>query len=155
MQNKIRQYQAIAWQFAQRLQDVKFAGQMLFVVVVLLISWSGVKAIQSNYDLQKKISTLKQENDVLWLQNSNTYLQNQYYKTDQYLELSARQNLGFAAPGEHVLLVPKGTAAKYVDPNLDKTTVTRVTSAPDNRAAYVKNIEAWRDFILGRSPNIK
>jgi len=140
---------------AKQLTDVRNIGLYLFGLVIVAIAWSGAKTVQSNYDLQKKISTLKQENDVLWLQNSNTYLQNQYYKTDQYLELSARQNLGFAAPGEHVLLVPKGTAAKYVDPNLDKTTVTRVTSAPDNRAAYVKNIEAWRDFILGRSPNIK
>jgi len=138
----------------KQLTDIRNIGLYIFGLMIVAIAWSGAKTVQSNYDLQKKISTLKQENDVLWLQNSNTYLQNQYYKTDQYLELSARQNLGLAAPGEHVLLVPKGTAAKYVDPNLNKTTVAHVTSAPDNRAGYVKNIEAWRDFILGRSPNI-
>lgn len=137
----------------KQLTDIRNIGLYVFALVVMAIAWSGAKTVQSNYDLQKKIATLKQENDVLWLQNSNTYLQNQYYKTDQYLELSARQNLGLAAPGEHVLLVPKGTAAKYVDPKLDKATVTYVSSAPDNRAGYIKNMEAWRDFILGRHPN--
>src|SRR5260221_10715678 len=139
----------------KQLTDIRNIGLDVFALVVVAIAWSGAKTVQSNYDLQKKIATLKQENDVLWLQNSNTYLQNQYYKTDQYLELSARQNLGLASPGEHVLLVPKGTAAKYVDPNLNKSSAKDVEQAPDNRSSHVKNLEAWRDFLLGRKPTLQ
>jgi len=40
----------------------------VFTVIVLLISWSGVKSIQTNYGLQKQISKLQQENDVAKLQ---------------------------------------------------------------------------------------
>ena len=107
--------------------------------------------MQSNYELQKKISKLQQENTVLYLENGNTYLQNQYYKTDQYLELSARQNLGLAAPGEQVLLVPRDVALRYVDPSLDKTAVYVKDVAQDKRPKYVKNLESWRDFLLGRN----
>jgi cell division protein FtsB len=138
---------------AQRLMDIRNIGLYIFGVVVLAIAWSGAKTVQSNYELQKKIATLKQENYVLWLQNQNTFLQNQYYKTDQYLELSARQNLGLAAPGEQVMLVPKDVALRYVDPGLNKTGAATKSTAPDNRPGYVKNLESWRDFLLGRKLN--
>ena len=144
---------ALTSKSAKQITDVRNIGLYVFCLVVVAIAWSGAKTVQSNYELQKKIATLKQQNDILWLQNSNTYLQNQYYKTNQYQELSARQNLGLAAPGEQVLLVPKDVALRYVDPKLEKTATTKETP-PDNRPKYVKNVEAWRDFLLGRNPNI-
>ena len=84
----------------------------------MAIAWSGARTVQNNYQLQKQISALQQQNAVLHLQNNNTYLQNQFYDTEVYQELSARQNLGLAAPGEQVLLIPKSVAMKYVDPAL-------------------------------------
>lgn len=113
MEDKAKHYLKTAEWFVRQLRDVKFAGQMLFVVVVLLISWSGVKAIQSNYGLQKQISALQQQDQVAKLENTNLQLQNEYYNSDQYLELSARQNFGLAAPGETELLVPKNVALAH------------------------------------------
>jgi cell division protein FtsB len=134
----------------QQLIDVRNIALYLFAVIVLAITWSGVKTVQHNYDLQKKISELKQQNTVIDLQNQNTNLQNKYLQTDEYLELAARQNLGLAAPGEKVLIVPKNVAMQYVDPSLEKNGQQNNSSPPDNRSRYVKNIEAWRDFLIGR-----
>lgn len=130
----------------KKLSDSRNIALIIFALVVLGITWSGVKTLQSNYELQKKISELKQQNTVLALQNQNTALENKYYQTDEYLDLSARQNLGLAAPGEKVLLISKDVALKYVDQSLSPT----VPGAVDNRSRAVKNIEAWRDFLLGR-----
>lgn len=134
----------------KQLVDIRNIGLYIFGIVVVAIAWSGAKTVQNNYELQKKIAALKQENAVIYLQNSNTYLQNQYYKTDEYLELSARQNLGLAAPGEQVKLVPKDTALKYIDPKLGQVQSNNEQKAADKRPGYVKNLEAWRDFLLGR-----
>lgn len=139
---------AINSKTTKQLLDIRNIGLYIFGIVVLAIAWSGAKTVQSNYNLQKQISTLQQQNAVLSLQNQNTALQNQYYQTQEYLELSARQNLGLAAPGETVLLVPQSTAMKYVDPSIGKT--SSQPSSIDNRKGYVKNLEAWRDFLLGR-----
>lgn len=49
---------------ARRLTDVGFMGQVLFVIIVLLTSWSGIKTIQTNYGLQKEISALNQQNQL-------------------------------------------------------------------------------------------
>lgn len=132
----------------QQLTDVRNIGLYIFAVIVLAITWSGVKTLQVNYELQKQISTLKQQNKVLTLQNGNTSLQNQYYQTNQYLELAARQDFGLAAPGEKILLISKDVAMKYVDPSLSPQSSSK--SLADKRPYYVKNFQAWRDFLLGR-----
>jgi cell division protein FtsB len=134
---------------AKQLVDVRNIGLYIFGIVVLAITWSGVKTVQANYELQKKISGLNQQNSVLKLENENTDLQNKYLQTDEYLDLSARQNLGLAAPGEKVLIVPKSVAMKYVSSSSSNNGAGATASA-DNRSRYVKNIEAWRDFLLGR-----
>lgn len=131
--------------------DIRNIGLYIFAIIVLAISWSAAKTVQNNYELQKQISTLKQQNAVLQLQNGNIALNNKYLETDEYLELSARQNLGLAAPGEKVLLVPNNVAMKYIDKSLipaGSTTPSQKTK--DDRPGYVKNLEDWRDFLLGR-----
>ena len=134
----------------KQLNDVRNIALYLFVLIVLAIAWSSVKTIQNNYELQKAISTLKQQNEVIKLTNQNIELQNKYLQTDQYLELAARQSLGLAAPGEKVLLVPKNVAMRYVDPSLSKQTNQDPEHNLDTRSKYIKNLETWRDFLLGR-----
>jgi cell division protein FtsB len=135
---------------AKQLVDIRNIGLYIFGIVVLAITWSGVKTVQANYELQRKISAISQQNDVLKLENENTDLQNKYLQTDEYLDLSARQNLGLAAPGEKVMIVPKNTAMKYVDSSLTSSGSSVNSSSADHRSHYTKNLEAWRDFLLGR-----
>lgn len=135
---------------AKQLVDVRNIGLYIFGVVVLAIAWSGAKTVQNNYELQKQIDTLRQQNEVISLNNDNIGLQNEFYKTSEYLDLSARQDLGLASPGEQVLLVPKAEALKYVDPSLQTTQDSTQQTQADNRPKYVRNLEDWRDFLLGR-----
>src|SRR5689334_142010 len=86
--------------FVGQFRDVRALGLLIFLGIALMISWSGAKVIQRNYELQKQISQLKQENAVRKLENNNLQLQNQYFNTNQYLELKARQDFGLGQPGE-------------------------------------------------------
>lgn len=147
---QIQTYTKKVSDFVQRLSDVRFAGQVLFVIIVLLISWSGIKTIQTNYNLQKQISTLKQQNDIQKLKNTNLALQNEYFNSNQYLELSARQNFGLAAPGEKEIIVPQNVALAFTanlpDPSKQPT-------AADRQPAYQRHFESWVDFFLNRQNN--
>lgn len=133
--------------YVYELQDIRVAGMVVFGVIVLLISWSGVKSINTNYRLQQDIVRLQQENKVEELQNANTQLQNDYYKTDQYLELSARQNLGLARPGETELIVPKSVALQYA-PKV--STQNEAAKVDKKQPFYQKNLQAWVNFFLHR-----
>jgi cell division protein FtsB len=132
----------------QQVRDVRFLGFCVFGVIVLLVAWSGVGVIETNYKLQKQISALQQQNQVFELQNRNLALGNDYFKTDQYLELQARKQFGKAAPGETLLLVPKQVALGHtVDLNAQKETPKKVVNKP----FYQRNFEAWVDFLFRRS----
>jgi cell division protein FtsB len=136
----------------QDLRDVRVLGLIVFGVIVLLVSWSGVRVIETNYKLQQQIARMQEETKLLQLENANKKLENEYYKTDQYLELQARQQFGKAAPGETVLIVPESVALAHTkDIQLDGDTKT-ATDKP-NKPFYQKNFEAWMSFFFRRSPD--
>ena len=99
--------------FVKRLTDVRFLGQVVFVVIALFVSWNTTKAIQQNYDLQKQVAEQTKENELQKLKNENLKIKNQYLQTDDYLELSARKLLGMASPGEKLVIIPKEVALSY------------------------------------------
>lgn len=144
-----KEHKDLALGYAKRYNDIRFVGQVVFVVIVLLISWSGIKTIQTNYNLQKQITTLKQQNDLQKLENGNLALNNDYYQSDQYLELAARQNFGLGKPGEKEIVVPAQVALAYTinEPN-DPT-----NNVESKKPTYQRNIQSWVDFFLHRQTN--
>ena len=140
-------YKDIAVDYSKRLNDVRFVGQAIFVVLVLLISWSGVKSIQANYGLQKQITTLNHQNTLQKLQNQNLALQNDYYHSKQYLELSARQNFGLAANGEKLIIVPANIALSHT---IETPDLSKQATAKAKQSGYQSNFQAWLDFFLHR-----
>ncbi len=133
--------------YVRSLRDVRNLSLAIFVGMVLLVTYSSARAIQTNYALQKQLEQLRQENEVTKLENANIKLRNQYYNTPQYLDVAARQNLGLAAPGETVLLVPKESALKNTVPMPNQTKST--TSAKD-LPFWQQNLRDWTNFFLHR-----
>lgn len=130
------------------LKDVRNLSMMVFVCMVLLVTYSSARVIQTNYALQKQLEQVKEQNEVTSLENDNIRLRNQYYDTPQYLEVAARQNLGLAAPGETVLLVPKETALRNT-----VSMPQELTAAPQAKdlPAWQQNIRDWGNFFLHRN----
>jgi len=116
-----------------------------------MVTWSGAKVIQTNYDLQKQISQLQQENQVRQLANTNLKLENQYFNTNQYLELKARQDFGLGASGEKLIMVPKEVALGYTT---DQTVGAEVPTPSSKQPQYQKNFEAWVNFFLHREQSL-
>ena len=144
---KIERYIQATKRYIMSLRDVRNVGTLAFVVLVLLVSWSGLNVIQSNFILEKKMAELARANDLKKLANDNLRLSNKYYETNQYLEITARQNLGMALPGETILLVPKEVAMRYTKPmpDAEKTVITE-KKVP----FWERNFESWINFFLHR-----
>jgi cell division protein FtsB len=138
------------FKYLDKVSDVRFIGQIVFVVIVLLISWSGVRVIHTNYQLQQQIAKLQQQNEIQKLENENQKLKNDYYNSPQYLELSARQSFGLAAPGEKELIVPKNVALAHVPKTADlsENAIPKTTSSGP---FYARNLQAWFNFFLHRT----
>jgi cell division protein FtsB len=138
---------ALAKAYILSLRDVRNVGLLVFTVIVLLISWSGVKSIQTNYGLQKQVASLAQENQVQALENADLALQNQYLDTPQYLEITARQNLGLGSPGETELLVPQSVALAHT---VKQPGSTAAASAVPKQPFWQRNFESWVNFFFHR-----
>lgn len=134
--------------YLKQLRDVRVLGLHVFVVIALLVTWSGVGVIQTNYELQKRIARLEQENELQELENETLKLRNEYYETDQYLELTARRQFGLAAKGETLLLVPEEVALAHT---VDLPAKAEEDSGPTPaKPTYQRNFEAWMEFLFRR-----
>ena len=144
MIQKLQQYKVT---FIEKATSVIFLGQVLIAVIFLLVSWSGAKVIQANFNLQEQIAVLAQENEAQRIKNENLKLRNQYLETDEYLELAARQFLGKAAEGETVVLIPKEVALQYAS-DIPDVNEASDESTEDKRIVFVQNVDQWLNFLF-------
>ncbi len=128
------------------LRDVRVIGVIGFGVIALLVTWNSIGVIQQNFELQQDIAELEGEITIQELENANLALRNEYYTTDQYLELQARRQFGLAAPGETVVTVPERVALKHSVP-IPEEEPAEQTANPD-KPQYQQNLEAWGDFLF-------
>lgn len=147
MLDKIKKYKNHPW--ITQLKDVRVLGLLVFVVIVVLVSWSGVNVIQTNFNLEKQVSKLQQQDQVAELENNNLQLQNEYYNTDTYLELVARKQFGKAALGETEVIVPKTVALAHTI-DVPQLVIKTVPKAIPAKSKYQQNFEAWMNFFLHR-----
>lgn len=119
----------------------------MLVIVALVIAaswvWGSLTVMQRNYDLQRELDQEKQQLTLVQLQVANEQLQQTYYNSSEYQELSAREELGLAQPGENLLVLPTNSQAAI---NADKTATTPVAVAP---VEHSNNLEQWFNFLFG------
>lgn len=123
--------------FAKLASPVGFivAGGAIFWLVFMTIT---IDVMNRNYRLQRQVDQGMLDNQVIEIQNENLRLEQAYYKTNEYLELSARALLGKALPGEHLVLLKR---AEVADTNQGKT---------DQQFEQRSNIDQWLDFLSGK-----
>jgi cell division protein FtsB len=131
----------------KRFSDVRVMGLIAFGIVVLLISWSSLKALQINYDLEKQKADIDQKIQVQKLENENLRLQNVYFQSDEYIELTARRQLNKAAPGENLYQIPRSVAMAHTV-NLPKTKKQLEQEKKQHKSKFEKNLQAWHDFFF-------
>ena len=112
------------------------------VVLALLIAlgwlWGTVGSLQKNFLLQQQVDRYDQEIELLKLENQTLGFQSKYYASDEYVELSARERLNKALPGEHLVILPPQPVADQ--------TVSPLYVPPSTSS----NFEQWVRFFFGR-----
>lgn len=119
--------------------------QIFAVLVAVSLIFNTVKVVQKNFGLQAQVDKLKDEITILELRNQQLKYDIEYYKTDEYLELAARQKFNKKATGERVVALPDNDLA---DPDLE--------SEESNHASlpqYQENFQQWLYFLFGKEPS--
>lgn len=121
----------------------KLASPGMLMIVGVAVFWLGfmtitIDVMNRNYRLQRQVNQGVLDNQVIEIQNENLRLEQAYYKTNEYLELSARALLGKALPGEHLVLLKR---AEVADTNQGKT---------NQQFEQRSNLDQWLDFLSGK-----
>lgn len=119
--------------------DLLLVGALMFA---LGLGWNTVTAMQRNYRLQQKYDQLKVEVELEELQNENLKYNIAYLKTDDYLEIAARDKFNKALPGESMVYLPSNKEAK-------RAPVAKSTAPPKQQEpiGWRANMRAWWDFL--------
>ena len=135
----------IRWWHVKRMVQPHLNLNNAVLAVALLIGatwvWGTVVAIERNFDLQQRVDTLNQEIEIQALENKAQTLQNEYYQTDEYLELSARERLGKASPGEKLIILPPNTVGVQAEAQPEVGVVP---------LSGRSNFAQWMYFLFGR-----
>lgn len=126
-----------------KVRFAKLASPGMLMIVGVAVFWLGfmtitIDVMNRNYRLQRQVDQGALDNQVIEIQNENLRLGQAYYKTNEYLELSARALLGKALPGEHLVLLKR---AEVADTNQGKT---------DQQFEQRSNLDQWLDFLSGK-----
>ncbi len=96
--------------------------------------------LQKNFAYQREVDTKRQELELDKLRNQNLEYQQRYLRSDEYLELSAREYLGKTSPGETLVVLP------------DSSKIVDEVDAPAQRAEVKpSNFSQWVRFLSGRN----
>jgi hypothetical protein len=120
----------------RHLLTIQNAGLLVAVVIALSWVWGSVVTLQKNYKYQRQVDANTQSIELAKLQNKTYQYQQAYFKSDEFLELSARAKLGKALPGEHLVLLPSSDAIK--DTVSTQKTAIATVEAESNFARWIR-----------------
>ena len=93
-----------------------------------------------NWDLEQRLVAKRYERDKLQLEIESLELENQYFASEEYQELAARDKQNKMLEGETLIYLPDNTDyAKH------KHEMIAIEEAPEEPANY----EQWFNFIFG------
>lgn len=117
------------------------------LVIAGILIWGTFTQIEKNHEFERQV--LEQEAQIVLLdqQIKNQELLNEFFKTDYYLDISAKKQLGVVSPGETVYKINRENLVKEKE-DYEKTMVT-----PSNKASLsVSNLTNWWRFFQGKAP---
>ncbi|MBL8160329.1 hypothetical protein JNJ66_07800 [Candidatus Saccharibacteria bacterium] len=129
----------------KRLSLSGLIGLVLIALVGMLVA-GAVQAIQDNFREQIRLDSMAQEVALLELEVETQRFENLYYKTDEYLDLQARELLNKGSPGETLIILPdNGIEDTAHDDDLSVETPTSAEPPLKDRS----NVEQWLYFLFG------
>jgi cell division protein FtsB len=131
--------------FLKNLFETNQIVRVVGIVIAMSLVWQTVKVVQRNYSLQQQVDRLHDEVAILELQNQRLKFDIEYFKTDSYLELAARQEFDKRAAGERVLALSQDDAVDLPLPE------DRATGPP--KSEYQQNLEQWLYFLFKIEPS--
>lgn len=117
------------------------------LIVAATWAWGSINTMQRNFALQRAVDEKRRELEIATLEKQKLVYEQNYYNTDEYKDLAAREHLGLASPGEKVLILPPNSDAVKAETAREERPVTTVRE----QTAAQSNMAQWISFLSGAS----
>ncbi len=132
-------------QFWYRLRkDFLTLNNVVLVVALVLCGswvWASVTTMTRNWELERKLQARELERVKLGLEIEKMELEQEWYRTEEFLELQGRSKLGKMLPGETMVVLPENSRAA----------VEKWNTSGDAAPAEVSNFDSWMGFLFPKS----
>lgn len=122
-----------------------FDNVLVFIAAgcCLMWTWGSISAMTRNWTLSQELIERERQKALLELEVETLELENEYYHSNEYKELSARKYQNKKLPGETMIYLPANSeVAKAKHDNINNT-----DSAVDT--PQLANFEQWMAFLFG------
>ena len=117
------------------------------LAVAILITWKIIHQSNLNWGLDQQAAEIRARSDLLEQQIKNQSLENEFFRSDYYVDLAVREQQGYLLANESVLIIrsEKITRLKneYQQQPVDEA----------EEAGQLSNLEQWRRFVFGIRPD--
>ena len=117
------------------------------LAIAVLITWKIIHQANLNWGLDQQAAEIRARSDLLEQSIKNQTLENEFFRSDYYVDLAVREQQGYLLPEENVLIIDSEKIARLKDeyrPPLAEESET---------AGETSNLERWWRFVLGLGPD--
>jgi len=113
---------------------------VIFLIIVIYLSISFYREIKQRGEVKKEISNLKMEIENLSKENNKLSDLIQYFETEEYIESTSREKLGYKKPGEKIIV--------FTEENVDN-----ILNVSDEKidSENLSNIKLWWNYFFNNS----
>ncbi|MBR3368762.1 hypothetical protein IKG45_03165 [Candidatus Saccharibacteria bacterium] len=114
---------------------------VLFIAIILCLGWTygAISSMTRNWQLSRVLVEKQYEEKILELEIESLGLENAYYSSEEYQELSARKKLNKKLPGETLIYL-----AENSEEAKKKHEIPEKLTGPEKN-----NLSEWTAFLLG------
>ena len=123
-------------------KDIFTVHNIVFAITVLMCGYfvvGTVNATARNWSLEQKLNSRKLELAKMEIEVDTLKLEQEYYQTDEYQELTARAKAGLMLPGETMVILPKNS----------EEALNKYHDSTEEIPSYRSNFSEWLDFLFG------
>ncbi|MDD3284635.1 MAG: septum formation initiator family protein [Patescibacteria group bacterium] len=111
----------------------------IFFVVVVFMSINVYSSMKQRMQVNKEIENLKSEINNLKKENTELDSLVKYFNSDEYIETSSREKLGYKKPGEKIVVFTQESDIKKEEAKINKESKS--------------NIRLWWDYFFNIKTN--
>lgn len=133
-------------QFVYHLKKDVFVSEnsaiMIILAFCLILTYSAINSMSRNWTLTERLASEKKDLELLQVEIDALSLENEYYKSAEYQELSARRHADKILPGENMVYLPENS--DYAKNKHKAATIVGKTEE-------LSNVDKWLKFLFPKT----